>query len=84
MLMLDPGRHYASMAAFGQHLGEVLLVPFRREGTAVGTVWAIRQPGGKQFRSEDARILQGLSDLAATAHELFERLSFGNSSYVEG
>ena len=84
MLMLDPGRHYASMAAFGQQLGEVLLVPFRREGTAVGTVWAICQPGGKQFRSEDARILQSLSDLAATAHELFERLSFGNSSYVEG
>jgi transcriptional regulator with GAF, ATPase, and Fis domain len=83
MLMRDPARHYASVAALGETPGELLLAPFHRDERAIGTVWVVARPGGKRFDSEDARLLQTLTALAGAANDLFEKLSFGNSSYID-
>lgn len=83
LLMHDPGRRYSGIAALGRPLGDVLLAPFHRDGIAIGTVWVASRPFGRRFDREDARLLETMSVLAASANDLLEKLSFGNPGYSE-
>ncbi|MED5617859.1 GAF domain-containing protein [Ideonella sp. BN130291] len=82
LLMREPGRHYASVQVLGQPLQEVLLAPIHRDAEPVGTLWVLSSTGHHRFDAEDARLLQSLAALASETGDLFERLSFGNSSYL--
>ena len=48
---------------------ECLLVPFYVAGEAVGTIWAIMHSGGRQFDSEDDRIMASLGKIASSAYQ---------------
>ncbi|HEV7912150.1 MAG TPA: GAF domain-containing protein [Albitalea sp.] len=83
LLMREPARHYASVAAFADvQMHELLLVPFKQEGAVVGTVWAAMLTSDKQFNGEDARLMESVSTMAA-ANDLLERITFGNPSYSQ-
>jgi GAF domain-containing protein len=82
LLMRDPGRYYRSVRELGAPVVEALLAPFHRDDQPVGTLWLFSTTGQQRFDAEDARLLQSLASLAAGADDLFERLSFGNSSYL--
>ena len=82
LLMRDPHRHYPAVQALGAPLDEVLLAPVRRESTTVGTLWVLSVTG-RRFDAEDARVMQTLCTLASQAGDLFDRLSYGNPSYLE-
>jgi GAF domain-containing protein len=82
LLMGEPGRYYASVRDLGAPVAEALLAPIRRDEQPVGTLWVLSATGQQRFDAEDARLLQSLCALAAGADDLFERLSFGNSSYL--
>ncbi len=47
---------------------ENLLAPWRADGRAVGTVWAISHDPARRFDAEDARVLASLADFAAAAY----------------
>jgi GAF domain-containing protein len=74
LLMIHPERHFDYLAAITPSLEEVLLVPFRFENKAVGTIWAVSHTPGREFDAEDKRLLESLSTFAASAYEMFERL----------
>ncbi|WP_367162050.1 ATP-binding protein [Methylibium sp.] len=64
MLMRDPARYFPYIEALGTPIQEVLLAPFSRAGRAIGTVWAVLEPGSKPFDAEDLRVLQSLAEFA--------------------
>ncbi|WP_262272429.1 PAS domain S-box protein [Microvirga yunnanensis] len=53
---------------------ESLLVPWHSNGTAVGTLWAIKHTPEGQFDAEDARLLQSLARAAAAAYHMTDAL----------
>jgi PAS domain S-box-containing protein len=69
MLMRHGERYFKAMAGFDPPMFEILLVPWRAEGRAVGTVWLISNRPGRQFDAEDARVLSNLADFAAAAYQ---------------
>ena len=69
MLMRHGERCFAAMAGFEPPMIENLLVPWRAEGRAVGTVWAISHRLDREFDAEDARVLRNLADFAAAAYQ---------------
>lgn len=73
LLMIDPGRAYLTAAQVQPPIRELLLVPFHVEGRTVGTVWAISQ-GLKTFDAEDGRIIANISELAALAYQVLEKM----------
>ncbi len=72
-LMADPARHFPPVAALTPAVAEVLLVPFYRGGTAVGTVWVAAHDPGRLFDAEDARVVTSLAGFAAVAVQARER-----------
>ncbi|GAA5126704.1 GAF domain-containing protein [Luteolibacter yonseiensis] len=70
VLFIRPERHFTYLKPIEPPLEEVLLVPFHMDGKAVGTVWAVIHEPGKQFESEDRRLLQNLSAFAASAYRM--------------
>jgi two-component system CheB/CheR fusion protein len=69
MLMRHGERYFKAMVGFDPPMVEILLVPWRAEGRAVGTVWLISNRSGRQFDAEDARVLRNLADFAAAAYQ---------------
>jgi len=51
-------------------IDEIMLAPFHRDGTPIGTVWAISHSPGRQFDSEDRRVLGNLARFAAAAYHM--------------
>ena len=69
-LFVRPERHFTYLEAIHPRIEEGLLVPFYVRGAAVGTIWAIRHSREHPFDREDLRLLQTLSELAASAYAL--------------
>lgn len=68
LLMQHPERHFSYLCPIQPGLEEVLLVPFYWQGKAVGTIWAVLHTPGRAFDAEDRRLLESLSDFAATTY----------------
>lgn len=62
----------AQFPATGQatpDIEEIMLAPFHRDGTPIGTVWAVSHDPLRMFDAEDRRILSSLARFAAAAHQ---------------
>lgn len=70
VLFLHPERHFTYLVPIEPPLEEVLLVPFHMNKEPVGTIWAVIHEKGKYFDSEDRRLLENLSEFAATAYRV--------------
>lgn len=68
LLFSHPERHFDYLAQASPSIEEGLLAPFYVEGHAVGTIWAITHDPGRQFDSEDARVLESMSKFASSAY----------------
>ncbi len=66
-LMSDPARYFPDILKVSPAIHEVLLVPFYRGKTPVGTVWVLSQTPEKRFDSEDARLIGSLCEFASAA-----------------
>ncbi|TDG10928.1 PAS domain S-box protein [Paraburkholderia guartelaensis] len=76
MLLFDrPARCFASYRTIDPPIREALHVPWRVNGTVVGTVWAVTHGQERHFDAEDARLLQSLASCASAAHQLTSALS---------
>ena len=70
VLFLHPERHFTYLMPITPSLEEVLLVPFHVNGKAVGTIWSVIHEPGRHFDREDQRLLENLSDIAASAYRV--------------
>jgi signal transduction histidine kinase len=68
--MSRPVQHYPYLDAWSPAIEEALLIPFRLNGKAAGTMWVVAHDDTRRFDAEDARLLTGLSKFAAVACEL--------------
>jgi len=74
VLFHDPGRYFSEPdIAPGIH--EILLVPLRAGGDAVGAVWAASHSPDRAFEQEDVRLLLRLGALASIAYRLENQLA---------
>lgn len=73
LLFEDPGRYFAEPKV-EPGICEILMVPLRCDGTAVGAIWAVSHDKQRRFQREDARLLLRLSTLASVAYRLDEEL----------
>lgn len=78
LLFVHPERHFTYLAPLSPPLEEVLLTPFHMNGKPVGTIWAVHHEGHCQFDSEDRRLLESLSNFAASAY-----MTLANSGALE-
>jgi PAS domain S-box-containing protein len=74
-LMTDPGRFYPDVKKVQPQVVEVLLIPFYRGETAIGTVWVVSHTAGKQFQLEDERLVTSLAKFASAAVAVLANLS---------
>ena len=74
-LMISPERYFTNLLDVQPPVHEVLLVPFSRNGEAVGTVWLVSHDRTRRFDSEDKQALAQLSEFAAQAYERLSTLS---------
>ena len=66
LVMRDPVRHYAYIAELlHKPVATVLLVPFARLGSYVGTVWVAMHSTARSFTTEDQRMVTALSTFAS-------------------
>ncbi|MEO5712053.1 MAG: GAF domain-containing protein [Luteolibacter sp.] len=70
VLFLHPERHFTYLVPIAPALEEVLLVPFHMNKEPVGTIWAVIHEKDKHFEPEDRRLLENLSEFAATAYHV--------------
>lgn len=70
VLFLHPERHFTYLKPITPPLEEVLLIPFHMNGRPVGTIWAVIHENHQQFDTEDRRLLENLSNLAASAYRV--------------
>ncbi len=68
-LMKHLVRHYPYAEGLGVPLTEVLLVPFFRQGRAIGTMWVVSHHVTPAFDAEDARLIEGLCQFTSVAVE---------------
>lgn len=71
-LMKRPVRYYPYIARLPVEVNEVLLVPFRANGQAIGTVWVVTHDANTWFDREDARIATSLAQFAAAAWQALD------------
>lgn len=70
VLFSRPEKHFSYLVPIEPALEEVLLTPFRVDGKAVGTIWAVIHEPGRKFDGEDRRLLENLSEFAASAYRI--------------
>jgi GAF domain-containing protein len=70
ILFRHPERHFGYLIPIEPPLEEVLLVPFHMNGKAVGTIWAVIHEKNRHFDAEDKRLLENLSQFAASAYRV--------------
>ncbi len=66
-LFTDPVRSFDALAELRSPVVEMLSVPLRRRGGALGTLWVMAHSPSQRFDAEDERILGSLSSFAAAA-----------------
>jgi GAF domain-containing protein len=64
LVMRDPVRYYAYFSQVDIPVHSLLLVPFRRGGNAVGTVWVLSHTQDKVFTVADLRFVENLAGFA--------------------
>lgn len=69
-LMSRPVEHFPYIDAWPPAIEEALLVPFRVNGAALGTIWVVSHDDSRRFDAEDARLLMTLSNFAGAGCEL--------------
>lgn len=74
LLMKDPGKYYSFITDIDIPMEEVLLVPFKVNGSFGGTVWAISHQIEREFEAEDLRLLESLADFASVAYQAHHQL----------
>ena len=82
-LMVDPVRFYPYIAELSPHVAELLLIPFFRGDTAVGTIWVVAHSHDKHFDAEDKRILLSLGKLASTAIKVLHAIEEAKRAEAE-
>ncbi len=70
LLMIEPERYFEYISGLKIPICEVLLVPFHRNGVAIGTVWLVHHTKDRRFDAEDARLATSLSRFAAAATQV--------------
>jgi len=70
ILFIHPERHFTYLEPIQPPLEEVLLIPFYVGDKAVGTIWAVIHDPAHKFESEDRRLLENLSNFAASAFKV--------------
>lgn len=68
LLFIHPERHFTYLIPIEWPLEEVLLIPFYQDEKPAGTIWAVSHEPHRKFDKEDRRILESLSEFAATAY----------------
>lgn len=71
-LMIEPGRFYPYILDLNTPVAELLLVPFHRGMTPIGTVWVVLHDATRRFDAEDLRLLTSLSQFAAVVEETLQ------------
>ena len=66
-LMSDPSLHYRYISHIRPQIVEVLLIPFHRGETPIGTIWVVSHTPEKRFDAEDARLVTSLTQFASAA-----------------
>ncbi len=74
-LMADPVRYYPYIAELSPHVSELLLIPFYRGDTAIGTIWIVASRTDKRFDAEDTRVMTNLSQFASAAVQAYANLT---------
>lgn len=69
MLFTHWERRYPYLSEAVPLADEGLLVPFYRDGKAVGTIWAITHDDRRKFDAEDLRLLQSMGRFASAAYQ---------------
>jgi signal transduction histidine kinase len=67
MLMREPVRFFPAIEGLKLPLFEVLLVPFRKGQTPIGTVWVASHSERRLFDSQDLRVVESLASFAGAA-----------------
>ena len=70
MLFSHPERYFTYLQPITPPLEEVLLVPFHVNHKAMGTIWAVIHDPIRKFDREDRRLLETLSQFAASAYRV--------------
>jgi GAF domain-containing protein len=73
LLFRHPERHFGYLTPIEPPLEEVLLIPFHINGKAVGTIWAVIHVKDRHFDGEDKRLLENLSQFAASAYRVLAK-----------
>ncbi len=83
LLMKEPERAFPALLQAKPRIGEGLLVPFRANGSPIGTIWAIMHGEERCFEAEDARLLKSLAQFASIAHRMGLALESAQSGKLE-
>ena len=70
LIFRDIIAQFPAAAQAQPEIDEIMLAPFHRDGAPIGTVWAISHTPGRQFDSEDRRVLGTLARFAAAAYQM--------------
>jgi PAS domain S-box-containing protein len=73
-LLIDDPLQYFAHADAGPMINELLLVPFHRGNTPVGTLWVASESGKPLFEREDLRLLKSVARFAAASHQITQAL----------
>lgn len=74
LVMRDPVRFYPYISKLHVPVSCALLVPYRREGKLVGTLWAIKHTPQSSFTEADVKIVEELTTFAAVILDVAARV----------
>lgn len=74
MLLFEHPERFFPAAKVEPLIHEILLVPFRVDGRAVGTVWVTAHSAVRKFDQEDARLLSKFARFAAAGFQVIQAL----------
>ena len=74
LLFKHPEQRYPYLLPLVPLAEECLLVPFRVQGKAAGTIWVVAHDDRRKFDSEDLRQLESLGQFAAVTYQAVESL----------
>lgn len=75
LVMRDPVRYYAYISQLHAPIRSVVLVPFARRGTLIGTVWTVAHTDEKIFDEGDVAMVKKLTTFAAAVLDTQARKS---------
>lgn len=82
LLMRDPAAHFSYINQLPTPICEVLLIPFHRDGVAIGTVWVATHDPERQFDLEDMRLMGSISQFAAAATQVVVNAATSNRAHI--